>query len=323
MTISDQDEGRHQPDDRERWQENCYLLGWDPEGRSGFLVHVERFPRRGEVDVRVVAVAGGRIGSAAVVAPIDDAVAFGVPSCRVEVVEPFRRLDVVADVQGRVGPGPSGVLALGGGDVPVRLDLRLEADLPPIDWAEALAGFPVAGTERDHYEVAHRWAGTISVGDRRVAARGLAVRDHTWGAREYDRFSTAMWFPACFDDARAYVSGVVVELDGTWHGIGIAADEDGVAAAAAVDFAADGPLAIGGYRAASVGFEPAGRARVEVAATTDLHLPVHYPGFTAGHLCNEAYSHVRWGERRGFGTIELNTELAPDVLAEVLAASEP
>ena len=46
------------------------------------------------------------------------------------------------------------------------LALYLEADLPPIDWVDSLAAFPVAGTERDHYEVAHRWAGSITVPPR-------------------------------------------------------------------------------------------------------------------------------------------------------------
>lgn len=276
--LSGADDGVHErpagaPD---RWQENCFLLGRDPERDVCVYLHVERLADRVEVKA-AVDVAGTTTWHDA-----DD-------DWWYEVDAPFERTR----------------WSWKGG--PLALDLSLRATLPAVDHAAALAVLGLPGAERDHYEAVGRFEGRVEVGGADLPVAGTYVRDHTWGVREYQRFGPSWWWPTCLDDGAAYAGGVAVDLDGTILGYGLVADDDGVAVGADVAVEVDGRAEPGGYRGTTIRYTPSGRAPVELTSRTDRHLTTTFPAFGPDRRWNEAYSTCRWGDRTGFGTRELGS----------------
>lgn len=196
-------------------------------------------------------------------------------------------------------------LRLGQRGARLGFDLELRSELPAIDHAAALEQMGLPGAERDHYEVVGRMAGTVSVDGATFDIGGLFWRDHTWGAREYHEFGTSWWWPTCLDNGCAYVGGVAVEVGDRALGYGLVADEDGVGIASEVSVEVEGQATPGGYTGTTVRFTPGGREPVELRSTTHHHLCTTFPGFGVERRWNDAFSACEWGDRRGFGSVEL------------------
>lgn len=302
MALTEADEFPHAaPADRPGWQENCFLMGWDDDAHAGFYLHVERLPSAGHQELKVMALADGRVAWALSTLPLDDGFA------GVQVRRPFEALRLDSRVTGRERDGEHFIALRGGDLVKVGIELDLDALSAPVDWNALLEGMGVPGTERDHYEQGLRWRGDVTIGDTTVTASGLAVRDHTWGVRSYDGFERAWWTPLCFDDG-TYLTGVSLDVGGESVGGSILARpgeapsllQGHAVSATPVDDA-------GGYDSAVVN---AGGCVVDAAVR--VHLPVPYPGFGLPFLSSEAFCQLSWEGRTGFGTVELNRALRPD-----------
>jgi hypothetical protein len=256
------------------WQENCFLLARDDERDVCAYLHVERLADRVEVKA-AVDVAGTTTWHEQA------------GDWWYDVDWPFERTR----------------WAWRGG--PLQLDLELSSHLEPVDHAAALAALGLPGAERDHYECVGRAVGTVAVDGDAISVDALFVRDHTWGAREYQRFGPSWWWPTCFDGGDAYAGGVAVELDGRVVGYGLVADGDGVAVGTDVAVEVEGVAEPAGYTATTIRFTPDGRAPVALTSATLRHLTTTFPAFGPDRRWNEAYSACRWGDRTGFGVREL------------------
>jgi len=310
VSLTDDDEFPHTlpgavPDG---WQENYFVLGWDDDRRAGFYLHIERLAAEETVEVKAAVLTPNTIASFAHVH--DLAPRLSVPGLTIDVPEPFRRWRVGLHGVGARGRAPGGFVAVDDeGDTPIGLDLTLASGLPPVDWRAALAGLPVPGTEKDHYEVPGTWSGELAAGEDRIEASGLFLRDHTWGVRDYSTFPSAWWVPTCFEDGSLYVTGVSVQYEGRWRGVGIVADDTGTRIAPGFELEAAGHLAPEGYHATVVEMQPDGGDRIRMESTTRVHVPVHFPRFAHARFCNEAFSRVQWNGREGFGIRELSGDL--------------
>jgi hypothetical protein len=180
----------------------------------------------------------------------------------------------------------------------------------------------VPGIEHDHYEAACTWDGRVLIDGTEIDASGLLVRDHTWGRREYHEFPFAWWTPACFDNGTAYFTGASILREGQWFGTSIFATEDEVITIPEHVVAIDGHLGLEGYSGATVQASTPGGETVCMEATSRVHLPARWPGFSEHYYMNDAFSTVRIGDRVGFGDIELNANIAPDQLDNLLAQAE-
>jgi hypothetical protein len=256
------------------WQENCFLLARDDERDVCIYLHVERMADGVEVKGAI------DVGGATTWHDAAD-------DWWYEVEVPFER----SRWSWRGGP--------------LALDLRLSSHLPAVDHADVLDTLGLPGAERDHYEAVGRFEGTLGVDGDDVAVAGLFVRDHTWGAREYQRFGASWWWPTCFDGGDAYAGGVAIELGDRTVGYGLVADADGVAAATDVAVAVAGAASPGGYEATTITYSPEGRAPVVLTSATRRHLCTTFPGFGPDRQWNDAYSACTWGDRTGFGSREL------------------
>ncbi len=271
--ADDEPHARHEgaPD---TWQENCFLLARDDDNDACVYLHVERLSHGTEIKA-AVDIAGSTTWAEAG----DD--------WWYDVVVPFE------DTRWQWR---------GGG---LAVDLRLRSHLPAVDHAEVLVALGLPGAERDHYEAVGRVEGRITVAGSDLDVAGTFVRDHTWGAREYQRFGASWWWPTCFDGGDAYAGGVAVELGDRTVGYGLVADAAGVAAATDVSLEVDGAAAPGGYTGTTIRYSPAGREPVVLTSVTQRHLCTTFPGFGPDRQWNDAYSQCRWGDRSGFGSREL------------------
>lgn len=313
VALTPQDEFPHIPPDPcpPRWQENCFLLGWDDHRAAGVYLHVARDPEGVTQEVKAAVLEGDTATLGAWTETLTTE--YSTPGLTIDVVEPWRRLHVSVDGKGVATVGPGAFLAEEPATkIPFSFDIVVESDLPPIDWHEALTTLG-APTERDHYEVACRWSGTLVAADRRLKASGLMVRDHTWGPREYSNIASAWWTPCCFDDAHAYLTGVSVKVDDRWSGVSIVVEEGKapvVVPGHRVDLLEGDTPAVHGYRGATIVAGAGSDAETPLRAVTRVHVPVRYPEMADGFFMNDAYSMIEWGHRRGFGTVEM-TGLSP------------
>ncbi len=321
--LTDQDELPHRPPAPlpERWQENYFVLAFDDETNAGFTVHIERFPDRDLVETKVNVALDGHVVSVTSSDPMAPQIGDG--DTRVEIIEPFHRWHLRHDGEGHDGRGPLGFVGHGTGSaMPLGVDVTLDSPLGGIDHGDVLRQLSLPGTERDHYEACGSWQGRLRVGAREIDGRGLFVRDHTWGQRRYAQFSSAWWYPSCFDDGACYFGGALVRYGERSGAYAILADAEGIDASIDVDVRADGSLEPSGFPSTVVTARFPERGEVVVTSESRLHLPHYFPGFADRYYCNDALSTVTWGDRRGFGTRELNSYLSESD-ARALDASAP
>jgi predicted secreted hydrolase len=276
LALSATDESVHlRPRDApDTWQENCFVMGYDESRDLSVYFHVERLADRFEIKA-----AAGR-GDAITWAHSND-------DAWPEVVVPFEHL------------------RLEWASEQVGFELELRSEIPAIDHAEALMKMGLPGAERDHYEAVGRLLGRIEIDGGSVDFDGLFWRDHTWGAREYAQFGASWWWPTCLDGGRAYVSGVAVDVGDRVLGYGLVADENGVAGATEVRVEVQGQRSPGEYTGVTVEYEPAGRDPVRLVYTPRHHLCTTFPSFNVDRQWNDAFSLCTWGDRQGYGSIEL------------------
>ncbi|MBV8957996.1 MAG: hypothetical protein JO054_18705 [Actinobacteria bacterium] len=311
MTLAAPDEQLHAvPAGAEHWQENLFFICWSPAIETGLLCHVQRVPDLGVQAVQVAVAVGGAFASATIEAPFDARAL--IPELTFEVVRPFHEWRLRLDAKGTAGRGPLGFFGVrDGGDVPFGFDVTLESALPVVDFAAGLAdivagmrgnsSFPQMG-DQQHYEQGGTWAGRLSVGTRDAEARGLFVRDHSWGARHEQRGFKAFWTASCLDEGRVFCNAIGIPTGGRALGIGAVATPDGVTFTSHVA-AYFGPApGIGAYNRTSVSYGPP--LNQVLSATTGVHVPITLPHSGPRRYDNNAISTVRMGTATGFGVME-------------------
>jgi hypothetical protein len=302
------DEGQHPPGDHPRWQENYILLGWDEERSAAVYLHLGRIPAAGRVEVKMAAALGGRRASATVHHAGDSC--FDLPGVKIDVVEPFRHWHVAVDARGAVDEFGGWVAEQPTGDVRFGFDLDVTSELGPADWTAATTALGLPDVILDHYEVACRFSGSLWCGDHRADVSGLLIRDHSWGPRDLARFDLAWWTPAVFDDATAFVSGVTILAGGRYRGFTLIDTGDGP------QLGPEPWVRIAGFpepyrfSAAAVLIPGAGGGdRIDFECR--MPFPVRYPEMGEGSYICDVFSVATWGDRRGFGTVELNRSETP------------
>jgi hypothetical protein len=299
-----------------RWQENYFVLGWDDALRTGFTVHLERFPDRGDVEVKADVSVGDALVSTSEHHALTSEVGAG--PVTVEVEEPFRRWHLRAGGRGVSGRGPLGFVGhRGDATAAYELDVVIESPLGGVDHGEALKALALPGTERDHYEACGTWRGVVTAGDRRVEGEGHFVRDHTWGVRGYSALTAAWWYPSCFDDGARYLGGALVGYGEQWGGYAIVADARGVDATTAVTLDAGSAPRFGTYDTTRLVAQFPERGEIVMTSRSRLHLPHSFPGFADRYFASDALSVLDWDGATGFGVRELNGYLDPDEAALV------
>lgn len=302
------DEGQHPPSDHPRWQENYILLGWDDERRAAVYLHLARFPAAGRVEAKMAVALGA--GRASVKVDHAGDSCFDLPGVKIDVVEPFRHWRVVVDALGAEDDSAGWIAEQPSGDVRFGFDLDVTSSLAPTDWRAATEALGQPEIILDHYEVGCRFRGSLWCGERRADVGGLLIRDHSWGPRDLAKFDLAWWTPAVFDDATAFVSAVTILAGGRYQGFTLVDTGEGARLGPEPWVRIAGFPEPNRYSSASV-LLPGDGGWDRLEFDCRMPFPVRYPEMGAGHSICDAFSVARWGDRRGFGTVELNRSQSP------------
>lgn len=318
--VTERDESLHTPGTEmpERWQENMMVYGWDLEHAIGFFFHVQRIPHRGFTEVKAVVCEPGGGASGRTVVPMPaDSMYEGLV-----IEQPFGRARLSVSPMGTALDSPAALPALSeSGSVPFSIDLVLDGRAGPADWFEPLSA--MAATESNHYQVAGSFEGTLSHGERTVAAAGLFWRDHTWGLRNYtpEEYDVSdgrgglhsSWFtPAVFDDGRTFINGLWIRMmDGREQQFLVVSE--GERTSYFPDYAVEvvsGTQEVCRYDAVRI---TGGDAQTPVDVHLDVarHLPMWLPEHGPSSVLSEALGAATWGLRTGWGSAEL-METMPD-----------
>jgi len=307
-TLRDADEHPHSAPEPlpDRWQENYFVLGFDDDQRAAFALHLERFPASGLAEIKADVALGETVVSSTSRHPLTEDLSAGATT--IDVVEPFREWRLRHDGTGRAGRGPFGFVGHGDGPIgALGIDVTLSSPLGGIDHAAVLAELAMPGTEREHYETCGTWTGRLRAGEHEVTARGLFVRDHTWGPRAYSQLSGAWWYPSCLEAGARYLGGALVRYGDHVSGYAIVADADGHEATTevALEIVAgiEAPVR---YDTTVVTARFATRGELRVKGSSRLHLPHYFPGFADRYFTNDAFCALACGADLGFGVRELN-----------------
>lgn len=221
MVLEPEDEYTHDPGDVTNYNESMYLNGFDLNREVGGWFRLGNRVNEGYAELSVcVYMPGGRVGFVYARPEIDNNDKMDAGGLSIEVVEPFKHLNV------RFG-GKICVL-----DEPREMaDPRTafknnpweecEVDLDYRGVSPMYGGRPVYedGTEPEidpeksfakaHYEQHCSVQGTIRVGTETIDLEGLGLRDKSWGPRYWQAVSWYRWLPVVFSDEFSMMISVV------------------------------------------------------------------------------------------------------------------
>jgi hypothetical protein len=315
VTLGPGDEWLHTPEAVPGWQENWIFVGLDAATGTGFYVHLGRLPDLDRYDVKVAVAVGGKVVSTSPSRPLEDAAKDDLagPGLEVAVLEPFRRWRVRYDGVGRPGLTDDLLCVDAAGEIPLQLDVTVEALGPALDMAEGMRLLADQGNDGGHYEQGLRWRGTARAGGTTVDAGGLAVRDHSWGVRHLAGINGVWWAPMVFDEGPTQLGGIKLLAGG--EAVRFAFRQDGPGPLGAFrHFAldiADADHATGWDRTRLRYGDPGEAGSLEVTAVRCLRLPIAYPeGWGMPFVSDETLCTVTLDDgRSGFGIVEWNGPL--------------
>ncbi len=212
VRLEPADDYLHEPDEAENYNESMYFNVFDREQRIGGWFRIANRPNEGRGEMTCcIYLPDGRIGFMFKRPERHDNEALDGGGMRVDVVEPFKRLDVhyrgklcvLAEPHDMADPARAfkinpvvesdisivfeGVSPMFGGE-PVNED-----GSPIVQKAEE-------SFARGHTEQHTRGRGHIRIGEERFEIDGLGLRDHSWGPRYWQAISWYRWLPMAFSE---------------------------------------------------------------------------------------------------------------------------
>lgn len=219
--LEPEDEYPHQPEAASNYNESMYLNGFDAERQVGGWFRLGNRVNEGYAEMTVcVYLPGGRVGFVYARPPIETNEKMEAGGLSIEVVEPFRHLQV--RYRGKVclleRPKEMAEPRKAFKENPW---VECEVDLDYRGVSPMYGGKPVYedGGEveqeaeksfaKAHYEQHCRVTGTIRVGDEVIDLDGLGLRDKSWGPRYWQAIEWYRWLPMTFSEDFAMMISVV------------------------------------------------------------------------------------------------------------------
>ncbi|UZF55854.1 hypothetical protein [Gordonia polyisoprenivorans] len=201
------------------WSETMFFHVWSPENGVGVFIHCGRWPADLELwwAQTIVMLPDGELLVDRSWGRAPDRRGPATGNLRVECLEPHRRwrlafdgagesTDLARMVSGATGAGPA---------VAVRFDIEITAAAPVWDMHGAL-GFDNLSWASFHHTQGFIARGRIHTVDQEWLIRGVAVRDHSSGARDVSRLGGLHFFVFVFPETSRVINGLVNwQVDGT------------------------------------------------------------------------------------------------------------
>lgn len=207
----------------QNWMENMYFGGWDDAQQAGFGVHLKLRADEKRAEIRAVLMMDGQIITLGGRHPIHGTTGSTreYPGLQWTNLEPFRRWRIQVSGTGLPVTQTGGYMGLAGEQsptIPFALDIEFDSEVLPFDWDLLSGGALADSAGKGHYDQGGTWSGHLQLGNKRIAANGLGLRDHSWGPRNFADMEVA-WFGAFVYDAGAeYLAGLAVRKNGAWQG---------------------------------------------------------------------------------------------------------
>jgi hypothetical protein len=193
------------------WSENYLSYVWSPANEVGIYVHLCR--RAGPIEVWdeqvIIALPGDRylLAKAFAEGVIDHGPS--VAGIHFRCDEPYKQWTkrfrggarLLTGDQYRSGPLTDGA------HIAVEWETTWTAFSPPFDFG---TGTLDQSWAVGHYEQHHHVAGMLRFLDERYDITGTGMRDHSWGARDYQEIGTTTWLHAQFPDSGRWLMAVLV-----------------------------------------------------------------------------------------------------------------
>jgi hypothetical protein len=295
------DEFAHESADIPAWQENYVWHAWAPESRCGWNLHLGNIVSEGIIDVRAHVIIDGEVTAGSFQTP--GKTCFEASGLEADIIAPFERLRLRFAGQGSRGPDKSGWFGRDPGQLPFSLEIDMTTVHAPFD-TRSFPGLHGTGDlpgSGNHYELGGSWTGILRSGDKVAEAKGLVVRDHSWGGRIWT-WDELFWIPMVFAEQRQYVFNLSARHGTDWTSLSVTMGEHGV-----IRTADELWVRLGGGRRprqfAQADVLMGGPGASELATLHgEIHLPVGRARSRIG--LSDMYSTVSSGGRIGFGTIQ-------------------
>jgi len=208
--LEPRDEFTHDPGEAKNYNESMYFNVFDSVAQTGGWFRIGNRPNEGYAEVSVcLYLPDGRVAFTFGRPAISDNAAMNAGGLKIEVVEPFKRLNVsfsgkalvlarpleMADPKKAWRENPSlpcsveldyqGVSPMYGGET-----LKADGSTLDIDPEKSFA--------KAHYEQHCAAMGVVTVGDERFEIDGFGLRDKSWGPRYWQAIDWYRWCPMNF-----------------------------------------------------------------------------------------------------------------------------
>ena len=219
--LEPEDEFTHEPDPVPNYNESMYLNAFDLGQEAGGWFRLGNRVNEGHAEMSVcIYLPDGRIGFMYDRPKITSNDEMNAGGLKIEVIEPFKRLDVTYEGKVCLLDDP---LQMADPRTAFRENPMVECSVH-LEWAGVspmYGGKPVYedGTEieqdpeksfaKAHYEQHGTMKGQIVVGDEAIAIDGLGLRDKSWGARYWQALYWYRWLPMVFSPDLAMMLSVI------------------------------------------------------------------------------------------------------------------
>jgi hypothetical protein len=226
VRLAPQDEFMHVPDQSKNYNESMYFNVFDPSSKVGCWLRIGNRPNEGYAEISVcVYLPDGRVAFTFGRPKINDNSAFCAGGFKVEVVEPFRRLNVSFDGDLLIMSEPNDMSdpSLAFRKNPksnCSLKLAFEGVSPMWGGETVLADGssinldPEKSFARAHYEQHVAATGTLTVGAEEFVISGFGLRDKSWGPRHWQAIKWYRWCPMNFGRDFAMMISIVSDERG-------------------------------------------------------------------------------------------------------------
>ncbi|MBI1251256.1 MAG: hypothetical protein GC189_07280 [Alphaproteobacteria bacterium] len=227
--LAPEDEHPHDPGAAKNYNESMYFNAFDPARKMGGWFRIGNRPNERYAEVSVcVYLPDGRVAFTFARPEIHDNAALDAGGLKIDVVEPFKRLDVTYEGKALVLAQPHDMADpkqayLNNLRAACSVRLRFTG-LSPMYGGEAVNadGSPIAvdpekSFAKAHYEQHCAAEGEITVGDERFPISGYGLRDKSWGPRYWQAIEWYRWCPMNFGPDFGMMLSVIGDGKGGAH----------------------------------------------------------------------------------------------------------
>lgn len=210
MRLDPEDEFTHDPGDFGNYNESMYFNFFDPAAKLGGWFRIGNRPNEGHAEVSVcLYLPDGRVGFMYARPEITHNKEMNAGGLRVDVVEPFKQLDVTYGGKVLLLSNPSDMAEprsayKNNPQVACEVSLKFEGVSPMYGGERVNADGssldidPEKSFAKAHYEQHCAAAGEMKVGDEIYKVSGFGLRDKSWGPRFWQAIEWYRWCPMNF-----------------------------------------------------------------------------------------------------------------------------